>query len=266
MRAFLRSSEKWFFDESGEVLERETISLFETTLRYFKDWGALELKGNNGIKERVKSNILRAERIQSTFYKQEAERMKISVGEFKERLQEKVEGLVARSEFFKAIHPHILQSVLEDDGRFKNQFEIGRSDGLLDPTYRAEQEEKMFDFPPYSSGAAMRPIYGYFSDDKHGIINEDGRIPPPNRVCQYGAVTVKLKKERVLERTTVTFHDSLHIADVWPPTPASKPHFTSFNLADFNEFGAGGEVLDTLGRTSVTNWGGLTRKPNTTAS
>lgn len=66
----------------------------------------------------------------------------------------------------------------------------------------------------------------------------------------YGTVNVKIKKERALKKATLTFHDSLDPADSWPPTPAAKPHFTSFRLSY-----SGGRILNELKGASVVNWG-----------
>ena len=75
-----------------------------------------------------------------------------------------------------------------------------------------------------------RPIYGYFSDNPNGVINEEGKVPPPISVSQYGEVIVKFKRDRVIPRATITFQDSLNNNNRYPPTPASKPHFTSFEF------------------------------------
>lgn len=74
--------------------------------------------------------------------------------------------------------------------------------------------------------------------------------PPPNSVEGYGTVNFKIKKEIALKKATLTFHDSLSPGSDWPPTPAARPHFTSFRLSN-----DGGHVLERLKGPSVVNWG-----------
>ena len=159
-----------------------------------------------------------------------------------------------------------------NDGRWKSQFETAKSDGTLDPSYRARQESGMFafneDIIPDQIGAEReqprhyldrlssealdvskekRPIYGYFSDGEHGAINSSGTIPPPNYVDIYGTINVKIKRDRALKKATLTFHDSLLPGRLWPPTPASKPHFASLRTLYL--------TLESLKRSSIVNWG-----------
>lgn len=51
-----------------------------------------------------------------------------------------------------------------------------------------------------------------------------------------------------MRKSTITFHDSLG-ADDWPPTPAARPHFTSFRLSYHS-----GRILNELRAPSLTNW------------
>ena len=70
-----------------------------------------------------------------------------------------------------------------------------------------------------------RPIYGYFSDGENGEMNSEGKVPPPNNVARYGAVSIKIKKEIALRKATITFQDSLlYCYSNVPPTPAARPH------------------------------------------
>lgn len=66
---------------------------------------------------------------------------------------------------------------------------------------------------------------------------------------RYGIINVRIKKEVALKKATITFLDSLQGSE-WPPTPATKPHFTSFPLGYH-----GGRILDELKGPSVVNWG-----------
>lgn len=238
------------------------------TNNYFEGWDKdVELEGNPGIKEQIRQNIIKAEKTNQERYEHAAADLGISVEEFKARLQAKIEDMVEHANFFRATQFEVLEKIMNVDGRWKSQFETGTSQGCLDPRYRAAAEMRMFGFnrangleiPTATYDAAVseealktnkekRPVYGYFSDEEHGAINHQGKIPPPTNVSQYGTVNFKIKKERALRKSTITFHDSLG-ADDWPPTPATKPHFTSFRLSY-----SGGRVLNELKGSSVVNW------------
>ncbi|MDP3725557.1 MAG: hypothetical protein Q8R20_03770 [Nanoarchaeota archaeon] len=247
------------------------------TNNYFEGWDELEIEGNAGIKDTIRANIIQAEERNELTYKGAAVDLGISVEEFKARLQEKVEEMVARAGFFRATEFRVLEQIMNVDGRWKSQFETATSNGLLNPQCRAKSEMRMFGFneaenfgvliEQYAFGGERlsdevlakdrerRPIYGYFSDEDHGAINHTGKIPPSTNLQKYGAVNVKIKRERALEKATVTFHDSLdHSFDPgrdWPPTPAVKPHFTSFRFIHPD----GGHLLEKLKGPSVMNWG-----------
>ena len=250
--------------------------IFESvaTNNYFEDWDEIELEGNAGIKDQIRENIIAAEKRNRTAYEDAARDLGISVEEFKAGLQAKVEEMVERAEFFRATHVDVLEKIMNVDGRWKSQFETANSNGTLHPQYRAAQEMRMFGFnkpeglkvlpdpEAYSretekfaegilkENKEKRPIYGYFSDDEHGGINNyNGKIPPPTNVHWYGTVNFKLKKERVIKKATLTFHDSLSPGSEWPPTPAAKPHFTSFRLS------CSGRILKELKGPSIANWG-----------
>jgi hypothetical protein len=87
------------------------------------------------------------------------------------------------------------------DGRFKTQFEIGRSDGTYDPGLRSEFENKLFG-APHDLDSKERPVYGMLWDDS--VVHSGG---------QYGHVVFELDREAIGSRTTLTFGDSLDFAD-----------------------------------------------------
>jgi len=241
----------------------------ETTKKFFEDWDDFELEGNPQLKEQIKQNIIRAEIINQKKYEQAAADLGISVEEFKKRLQAKVEEMVRGANFFRATQLSVLDQIMNVDKRWKSQFETHTSSAALNPKYRAASEMRMFGFNKtdedemstsiyevnvsdkvLEDNKEIRPIYGYFSDEEHGAMNEVGKIPPPTNVEWYGRVNIKIKKGRALKKTTLTFHDSLGPANYWPPTPAAKPHFTSFCLSNSN-----GSILNELRGPSVVNWG-----------
>lgn len=174
------------------------------TNNYFEGWDEeLELEGNTGIKDKIRENIIQAEKRNQKAYKNAATDLGISVEKFKARLQAKVESMVEQAQFFRATQLDVLEKIMNIDGRWKSQFEVVTSDGILDQQYRAAEEMRMFGFnktegsevptnpSQYSYGdkkflekilkkdREKRPIYGYFSDDEQGGINSyNGKIPP----------------------------------------------------------------------------------------
>jgi len=239
------------------------------TEKYFREWEVLNIEANPEIKAKMRKNIIDSEKEHEEIYKQAAESAGLTIEIFKQKLQEKVEQVVKESNFFRATKVDVLDKVLNDSGRYKSQFETNRSNGCLDQRFRAQAEMQMFGFnepagfdhssiyrgegipeEAVKNNNEVRPIYGYFSDHEFGVINDEGTIPPRNDVIQYGEVTVKVKRDRAVQKTTLTFQDSLGQHD-WPPTPASKPHFVSMRIRDYSVDG----VLEKIERTSKTKWG-----------
>lgn len=99
------------------------------------------------------------------------------------------------------VYPGVLNKIVAD-GRFKSQFESGKSEGMYSPGRRAEAEKNLMGAPT-DLDDTLRPIYGYISGSAS---NESIEA----RVEQYGTITVILKDD-VKERTTVTWGDSLEI-------------------------------------------------------
>lgn len=101
-----------------------------------------------------------------------------------------------------------LESIMEDEPRFKSQFETASSGGVFSPPIRAAQEEMFFGYPQ-DLPAEQRPIYGWLD-------HPDGR----EDYDQYGEVTWLFKPE-LRARTTVSFMDSLSRPIV--PGPLRNP-------------------------------------------
>ena len=93
-----------------------------------------------------------------------------------------------------------LRELLAGDGRFKNQFETGRSQAYFDPSFRRALEEGLG--VDETVEGALRPKYGYVE----GTIWDEAET----RVIidQYGDVNIRFKDE-VADRTTVSFGDTL---------------------------------------------------------
>lgn len=236
--------------EEQEIKTENGEYLSSVTEKYFEDWDDLELIGNPGIKERIKKNIIESEKRLAHKYQAKADQMGVSIEEFKAALQAKVENMLEKANFFRATTIEVLDQVMNVDGRWKSQFETNTSNGSLSPSYRSAHEEEMFGFTDdVDANKELRPIYGYFSDNSDGVINYEGRIPPPNNVNYYGTINFKIKKDRTLNKSTVTFQDSLAHSNILP-SPAAKPHFTSFALLYWET-----DEFKSINMPSVTNWG-----------
>lgn len=245
---------KTFKEGRREKEKRTDKGIYESvvTNNYFEGWEGVELKGNPEIKDQIRENIIKAEKNNQPYYERLAADLGISVEEAKRHLQKKIEDMVSRSEFFRATRLEILEKIMNVDERWKSQFETGTSQGTLDPRYRMEQEKSMFGFEDnLEKNKHTRPIYGYFSDNYNGGINTHWQrtLFPTSVVC-YGNVNVKIKRDRALGKATVTFHDSLGPDGDWPPTPAVRPHFTSFRFNYIER-----DTLDKLKDSSMVNWG-----------
>ena len=105
-----------------------------------------------------------------------------------------------------------LESMMEEEPRFKNQFETMASGGVFSPPIRAAQEKMFFGYPE-ETPPEQRPIYGWLD-------HQDSR----QDYSQYGEVTWFLKPE-LKARTTVTFADSLSRPIV--PGPIRNPGWRS---------------------------------------
>lgn len=96
------------------------------------------------------------------------------------------------------VSPRVLSLITNGDGRFKTQFETGTSNGLFSPEGRKKVEKDLFG-APYDLPDNQRPIYGLL-DGSHG---------QTDRGRWYGSVKVRLKKDRIKDRTTISIGDSL---------------------------------------------------------
>jgi hypothetical protein len=96
------------------------------------------------------------------------------------------------------VSPSVLQTIVKTDGRFKSQFETGKSNGMFNPSRRKAVESNLFNTPNDMKNED-RPIYGLL-DGPHGQTS-GGKW--------YGAVKVRMRKSAIMDRSTVTIGDSL---------------------------------------------------------
>lgn len=111
-------------------------------------------------------------------------------------IRDKFKKMLAGKPVSMRVQSGVLDEVLRGDGRFKTQFETGRSRGYLSPETRSDAENKGLGFPSgVENNKRLRPIYGYIA----GVGSE---------ASSYGEIELIFKKS-VRNRTTVTCGDSL---------------------------------------------------------
>jgi hypothetical protein len=222
-------------EEDKEGSYDKTKYSSKVTSDYFKDFNSLEIEGNKGIKEGIKRQILKIEKLKEPIYKKFADIRKIEVEEYKKLLQGHVEKIMSETQYFRATDINVIEKILINDGRFKSQFETGTSHGSYSPEHREEAENNLFKFGNKEENKENRPIYGYCTENQNGVSNYKLEIPPENNTLYYGQVSIKIKKDVALKKATVTFADSLGISNTISASPVSKPHFTSLQISNYGE-------------------------------
>ncbi len=152
---------------------------------------------------------------------------------FKRELAKKTQEAFADKKIGVRVTPGNLAKILED-GRFKSQFESGKSKGNNDNILRANVEAKWFGLDPnVFESPEKRPIYGYVMVDgvrPAGIGGADIFAPATDALSQYGNIQVVLKDD-VRSRTTAMFGDSLNNSHQGLPSPVNQPSWQSFTPA-----------------------------------
>lgn len=117
-------------------------------------------------------------------------------------LDKAVRDVLDNNDYCMRLTSKSLASVLEE-GKFKNQMEVGQSRGLYDPTTRKTASQKLFGVDPDKLEAADFEKYGYMdSKDKAKALKNPA-------ASGYGGVLVTFKRDRVANKTTFTVGDSL---------------------------------------------------------
>ncbi len=215
------------------------------TQKYLNKLETLSIQGNFELKDTIRSNILRAESNNQGSYTALAEKLSVTIDQLKSALQKNIENLVESSNFFRAMNVNDLRRAFELG---KIQSVIGGKTGMLDSNMRRDRELEMFGIDIHST---ERPIYGFLSDNEHGVVRKEG-LEGISTIADYGNVIVKFKRDVIVSKATITFHDSLASGSNCPPTPAGMPHFTSFPLihSKFPE-----RFFYGIEGTGVANWG-----------
>lgn len=115
--------------------------------------------------------------------------------------------LIDANDFCMRVTPQVLGYILED-GKFKNQFETGTSNGLLNKSTRRKATKNLFGADVDSMKPEDFEIYGYL-----GLKNKDEEFnletPMYEGIKQYGSIAITFKKDRLNGHVTYTGEDSL---------------------------------------------------------
>jgi len=112
------------------------------------------------------------------------------------------EKAIERNDFATRVGPKALESIVLKDGRLKTQFETNTSGGMLSEEYRKTATYQLFGVDSKDMKASDFEKYGYLaSKDLYRDINNE-------YVEHYGEITMRFKKETMLDRTTLTIGDS----------------------------------------------------------
>lgn len=234
-------------DLSGQTESTRHLEPIETHERVVKSYLGrleeleLEVPGNPLLKATIGKHVERWENYKRPDMLLElAIQMKRTVAEVENRCQRRMEELMQLSHFFRATEVDVfLNHIIGGERRYKSQFETHCSSGWLDFEFRSDVEEQLFGFPPHDCyegdrAKSKRPIYGYFSLNENGVLNEEGRHPPKSEVSRYGSVTVKIKREVAERRATMTLDDSLGTY-YSPVCPIALPHFSALFFSCYDE-------------------------------
>lgn len=152
-----------------------------------------------------------------------------------DRAEKNVQKLLDESEIFIRVTSSETLEKIIDSGRFKTQFETGKSKGTQNRKLRAAAEEAMHGYPP-NLDPVERPIYGYFGHptDRSQDGDTNGMFYGTS-IEKYGSIAIRLKSE-VKDRATFTGADSLNNTDsvkgakdgVFAPSSAKKVSAGSF--------------------------------------
>ena len=171
-----------------------------------------------------------------------AQRLGISNDEARKRVSEALEEITDGCDIGMRIRAENLEKVLQDqDGGFKNLFEVGRSGGCSNQNARGRCEVQAFGFKtnvPSKVDAGDRPVYGMM------IPKVDAKAPKSyadyinnGPGSWYGdGVTCVISKERVYHNTSFTLGDSLdYQGDVFGSTLDAPKFNGAFYRCDMDK-------------------------------
>lgn len=254
----------------GELMETSKRSL--VTEKIFESWENTPPLRDRKLLNIITKNVMKMEEKEDKKYENIANELGWMTDRLKTQLQKHVERLTKESNIFRMTSLDALNGLLNINGRYLTQFETGSSNGTFDKKLRAYVEAVLFGFNCEADTNVLteesvtddmlqinsdrRPVYGYLSDDINGVVLQRETDLVGN-LDFYGEVAVKLKRNRIDTRTTVTFKDSLSKDDI-VPSPLTSPHFLSMGVPNGVLDGRSTlERVSDVGTTSRPKWGEL---------
>lgn len=125
---------------------------------------------------------------------------------------ENIRKYIEKSDFRIRVTQSAMRGILES-GEIKNQLQVGSSGGAYDPDMRRDISQRMFNHDGNLADEDYEK-YGYLSDGE------------TNAAYWYGDFDIVLKKDRMMDKTTMTLGDSLDY-NVRYPSFVSNPQFIS---------------------------------------
>jgi hypothetical protein len=265
--------EEMLFSPAVKELE-EIKNLSEVTEKVLEKWKNNPPLEYPDLMKVIVDNVSGVEIRDEKKYKDAAGELGWTEEKLKNQLQKHVEQLVSESEVFRMASLRVLNGLLNVDGRFLTQFEMGESRGTLDNKMRAFVEARMFGFnmdgrspldlkeedvtnEMLANSVDKRPVYAYLSNDRDGVVLQHDTDLVGNLEF-YGDVAIKLNKKRIQDRATVSFKDSLTSKMHVVPSPLTAPHFTSIGIPEGSLDGRPLiEKVTNVGTTSRPAWGEL---------
>jgi len=166
----------------------------------------LAARAGGNIETEIKARIAHATNdVNSPVYK-------MTAAQAREYYEKELKAVVANSELCMRCPPGAFNKVL-DEGRFKSQFETGKSGGTLDISMRRDAEKIGLGLPE-NLEFNKRPVYGYLE-----YKGQEGSV------SMYGDIKIILNKDAIINRSTMTVGDSLRLFDGGEAfgTPLSNP-------------------------------------------
>ncbi len=123
-----------------------------------------------------------------------------------------IQEYINKSDFRIRVTPKAMRGIL-DSGEVWNQMQTGTSKGMYDPDERRDISRRLFGHDGNLADEEYEK-YGYLSDGQ------------PEVAYWYGDFDIVLKKDALMDRTTITFGDSLDF-DVRYPSYVNNPRWVS---------------------------------------
>ncbi len=157
-----------------------------------------------------------------------------------ERLKAFLEEAVSYNEFCIRVRPSTLPSIIQDN-KIRQKGEVGGGASFGNMDHRKQVMKMLFNCRNSQMEPADYPVFGYLADPQKGgelIANAD-------MSHQYGSLLIVLKKENLMERTTMSYGDSVNMAACTRliPTRVNKIYPTCFQSITNENAGEDGKFM-----------------------